>query len=881
MRRVFPPLLLILVFASLAFAGDLTGRVTDRSGGALPGATVKLLNVATGEEQTATADAAGRYRFPSLKIGVYRVAATAQGFAEGSKTVIVEDESKALTADLTLEIGPLSAGEVVVSADRGERDVKTIPLRVDTLQAETLRALTATSVGDAMIAAPGITPVGNGPFQVRPRLRGLDSTRVLILLDGERLNNARTATDRAGIEVGLVDMDSIESIEVLGGAGSVLYGTDALSGTINILTNHPQFTPARRVTAGGDVYYSSNELGRRGTVTLGLSDKKWAVSFNGGGEKFDNYHAGADYGESSAPFFTSGQIKQTDTIDTNFGFNFKKFPEAFNTPFTRTGDEVALSGMTGNSTNVAGIAMLSPRQTIEAKYQRRRATNIGFPDFQQPIFFQTITLPYSQLDKTSVKYSLTSYRPWLPKVTVSSYFQRQDRLLHNEVPVQFPVPTATVFLPINVYRLAILSDTRQQVWTPGLEAQATILPRASNVLTVGMTFFRDRSEDERTTNTSTFAIGQVTAGQTGLAATVFPTPIPQGPAVIAHPSRVPDATFRDFALFAHDEWDATPALRLTGGLRFDGYHVVTKLTTGYSLADLVNGATPPIDPRTLLDVGGDEIARKSMTGEVGAVLWSSHPTSFFGHYVHSYRHPNLEELLFAGPATTGSIVPNVRVKPETGDNIDLGVRLRRSQVSATVSYFHNFYNNFISTEVISSSPAAGSISQAINLAKVRIQGLESQISAPFVAKGLIWSPTADMAYNHGTVVEGTSPLSGLNLDGQPQDNITPWKISIGLRASDRREKWWAGYSVRTETEVNRVSPLLLDSPFLIAQDLLGLAGFSVHRIAGGYDWRSGDQRIGLTLSLDNLANRFYREQYQFAPARGRSFSLQLHIRGVK
>jgi hypothetical protein len=124
-------------------------------------------------------------------------------------------------------------------------------------------------------------------------------------------------------------------------------------------------------------------------------------------------------------------------------------------------------------------------------------------------------------------------------------------------------------------------------------------------------------------------------------------------------------------------------------------------------------------------------------------------------------------------------------------------------------------------------------------------------------------------------------LSGLNLDGQPQDNITPWKISVGLRASDRREKWWAGYSVRTETEVNRVSPLLLDSPFLIAQDLLGLAGFSVHRIAGGYDWRSGDQRIGLTLSLDNLANRFYREQYQFAPARGRSFSLQLHIRGVK
>src|SRR5215510_11676023 len=98
MRRLWQALLLLLAIASPAFAGDLTGRIADKSGGALAGATVKLLNVATGEEQTATADAAGRFKFPQLKIGVYRLAAIAQGFAEASRTVIVEDESKALTA---------------------------------------------------------------------------------------------------------------------------------------------------------------------------------------------------------------------------------------------------------------------------------------------------------------------------------------------------------------------------------------------------------------------------------------------------------------------------------------------------------------------------------------------------------------------------------------------------------------------------------------------------------------------------------------------------------------------------------------------------------------------------------------------------------------
>src|SRR5690606_31111574 len=117
--------------------------------------------------------------------------------------------------------------------------------------------------GDAILAAPGVTPVGSGPFQVRPRLRGLDSTRVLVLVDGERLNNARTATDRAGVDVGLIDPSSIESLEVLGGAGSVLYGTDALSGTINIITNRARFSDTPRLSAGFDGFYSSNEDGRR------------------------------------------------------------------------------------------------------------------------------------------------------------------------------------------------------------------------------------------------------------------------------------------------------------------------------------------------------------------------------------------------------------------------------------------------------------------------------------------------------------------------------------------------------------------------------------------------------------------------------------------
>ena len=880
--RILSALLLALLLAVPALAGDLDGRVADRSGGVLAGATVRLLNVASGEQTEVSSDTSGHYRFPALKIGIYRVVAGFVGFSESSKTIVVERDDQKTTLDFDLELGSLKA-EVTVSADRGPRDAAVVPLRVDTMTADLIHEQAPMSTGDALVAAPGVEPVGSGPFQNRPKLRGLDSTRVLVLVDGERLNNARSATDRAGVEVGLIDVDSIESVEVLGGAGSVLYGTDALSGTINIITNRPHFSDTTMMTAGFDGFYSANENGRRGTVSLGISSPRFAVSFTGGQEKYDDYTAGKKFQESTQSFLDSGRIHRIDYIDDFFGFNFKAFPDPFNAPYTRTSATIGNSAMTGSSANLAGTIKLASTQTLDFKYQRRNAENVGFPDFQTPFFFQKITLPWSRLDKGSASYTVVNPTTWLSKLTASAYYQRQDRLLRNEFPVEFPAPAAT-FFPITVFRQNRLTDTRQQVWTPGVDVQATFLTTPSNVLTAGVTWFRDRSQDARTQITQTTILGNVDVGRFGPAATVYPTPIVAGDAVTDHPVRVPDAHFSDTAAFVHDEWTASRILRLTGGLRLDGYRVSTTNTPGYTVQALVAGAVPAIDPTTLPNVNGDRINRTAFTGEAGAMLWADSSVSAFAHYVRSYRHPNLEELLFSGPATTGNIVPNIKLNPETGHNIDIGTRVRLSKLVGSLAYFNNTYRDFISTEVVAqttSQSGVSPISQAINLARVRIQGVEGEANAPFFAAGLSWMPYANVSYNRGTVLSGTSPLTGVTLAGKPQDNITPWKTQAGVRVGDRGERWWATYGFRKQGEVTRVSPLLSESQFLIPQDLLGLAGFTIHRVAFGYDWHKGNDRVGLTVSLDNLTDVYYREQFQFAPARGRSISVALRIRGAR
>jgi outer membrane receptor protein involved in Fe transport len=867
-------LFVFLLIAVPALAGDIAGVVTDRTGGVLPGASVTLVNIASSQAWTTKADQAGRYAFADLPAGTYVVTAASTGFSEVARTVVVPEDAGRVTADFELDLGTLRS-EVNVTASRGLRDTSVVPLRVDTITSETVRSTLPASTGDAMLAAPGVTPVGSGPFQVRPRLRGLDSTRILVLVNGERLNNARTATDRAGVEVGLVDVNAIEAVEVLGGAGSVLYGTDALSGTINIITNQPRFSDTIRFDAGFDGFYSTTDNGQRGTIRFGMSDRRWAVSFVAGAERFDDYEAGGDFAEDTAPLFADGTLRRADTIDDAFGFSFGAFPDPFNAPFARTGATVPQSGMEGSSGDLALLAMPAPNQELRVRYQRRRANDIGFPDFQQPFFFQSITLPWSRLDKVSASYALLNVTPWLRRLAASAYFQRQDRLLRNEFPVQFPAPSPG-FFPINVFRLDIQSDTRQQVETPGIELQANIQLRPDNVLTAGVTWFQDRSEDERTTSTQTSIVGNVALGMFGPGATVFPAPMPLGPPEIDHPVRVPDSTFRDLGLFVHDEWDVIPSVRLSGGLRLDAYRVVTDATPGYDVASLVGGADPAIDPATLPDIGGDRISRTALTGEAGVVLFRDRPVSLFAHYVRSYRHPNLEELLFSGPATTGNIVPNVAVEPEKGHNVDVGARLHTSSVVVSAGYFHNLYDDFISTEIVAESPD-GPISQAINLAKVRIQGVEAQVDVPLVAGGLNWLPHVSAAWTRGTVLEGTSPRTGASLDDSPQDNITPSKVTAGLRVSDRRERLWGAYQVRAQGEVTRISPLLSDSPFLIAQDLLALDGFAVHRVAVGYNFRRGDNRLGLTVAIDNLTDEFYREQFQFAPARGRTVTFGVSV----
>jgi outer membrane receptor protein involved in Fe transport len=234
-------------------------------------------------------------------------------------------------------------------------------------------------------------------------------------------------------------------------------------------------------------------------------------------------------------------------------------------------------------------------------------------------------------------------------------------------------------------------------------------------------------------------------------------------------------------------------------------------------------------------------------------------------------------MLFAGPATIGSIAPNVLVRPEVGTNFDAGANLRAGRVSASAFVFVNQYRDFIAQDLVVATTPAGPLAQATNYADVRISGVELSATAPIVWQRGVLTLSGAGAFTRGTITEGVDPLSGESLNGTPADNITPSKVIASARFTEPGGRWWVEYGVRSQAEVTRVAETVLRSPFVIAQDLLSLDGFTVHRIGGGVQISPRANRLRLTFAVENLTDVYYREHFQFAPSRGRSFTIGIHV----
>lgn len=184
--------------------------------------------------------------------------------------------------------------DLTVTATRSERSAALLPQAVTVLDRAAIEDANATSTPDLLRGATGVyiqkTNLGGGS----PFLRGLTGKQVLILVDGVRVNNSFF---RSGPHqyLNTLDPETIERIEVLRGPGSVLYGSDALGGVINVVTRPACDAPRITGSLVGDTAVAGGAAGLR------ASHSGDALCLSGGAtlRTFDDLNGGGDLGKQA------------------------------------------------------------------------------------------------------------------------------------------------------------------------------------------------------------------------------------------------------------------------------------------------------------------------------------------------------------------------------------------------------------------------------------------------------------------------------------------------------------------------------------------------------------------------------------------------------
>jgi outer membrane receptor protein involved in Fe transport len=894
--------------AAQSTGARITGTIRDPVGGVIVDAEVKLLNLGSGAIFKTSSSSEGTYEMGRLQLGSYLLSINSPGFAVATRSITLR-RNESYTEDFSLVPGPIVSSITVTAGKGGARVVADAPQMVTVTDESDFERRRPASTTRALEYAPNLNSINSNPALERPRLRGLASNRLLIVLDGERLNNVRS-DPTSGVSPSIVDVVQLEACEVLSGAGSSLYGSDAMAGVINLITTPLEDPRDNRLDLRFNGDARTNGRFRRGTATINWSSNwKFAARFGGSLFRENAYHSGNE----EIPLSEVVRLGNLATaMGSEAGNNVAVTYAVWN---LAAGGEVPNSH--GHGFNDQADVWFFPRVNHSIRYRQLNSQHkdLGFSFIAPPFDPRRQFNSFRRLDKYGLRYEGRELTSWLPRVAASFYRQKYsfpDDTLTSQIPfgsswtlVVSPPQGASLQLTGNpsAFVPASLSDNKNSITTHGLDLQATVAPFVGALLTTGVGYLRDSSADE--------------FSRTNL-----------GPPfnVISGRASNPDTDYTNWGWFNLFEHEPFAWLRLNGGLRVDNWATQARVTRGFPLgveSTLLDrsfgsllaapGGVNTTGAAGVLDlvrgVNGISTSRTVVTGTAGAVVRLPQGINPYFRWGTSYREPGITEryLLrdFGDPSFSVLVVPNTALRPERGREFDLGVKVQRAKWNVSVNYFRNDLKDFIGNSsagpfFIPSDPALEirPISndfpfhgvlyvQRVNTARARIQGLEAAYEVNLgLARGVIsafgssgWLKGSNLTPDEATLrlisqfynrSDTPVELHG-SADDVPLSSITPLRTINGVRFDSLDRRWFAEYELRYQGQVKRADPLDLAAAIQTQYGTFrSLNSFAVQSVRGGYTMRSEKHRIMFTVGLENLTNRLYFEHFQTAPAPGRT-----------
>jgi outer membrane receptor protein involved in Fe transport len=924
---LFIAILMLAILSTIATAATdpgtdagVSGVVRDQHGDVIAGARVEARKLSSGVESAAKTDNTGRYEIRRLSPGEYRIQVSRAGFSVNARTLQLSASQDAAETDFVLVPGVIEDTVTVTTSKGDPRIIAETPHAITVTTASEIETRRPASVSQALAAVPNLTTIGANPLAARLRLRGLTSNRLLVVVDGERLNNVRT-DPQSGISPATIDVMQLESAEVLSGSGSSLYGSDAIAGTINLVSKTPVIaTDGYYLGLRLDADTSSNGFFRRGTPTLNFSTQHVAVRASGSVFGLDSYHAGGRP-ISLAEVVGIGNFAalMSNAVDTGVARSFAIW-------------ELPADGKVPNGQARGFYSQLDlwflpvKDQSIKYRQLNNQHKNVGFAFLSPPFDSRLQYNGFRRLDKYSLRYEAQELNKWMPHLSVGVYRQKYsfpDDNLNYSIDEGSSWVTGPDGLPlmtgnISTFTPANFTQGKSSVTSYGADVQATFELFKHGKITTGIGYLRDSSVDSFSRQ------DLVSAGPAGN---------------ISDRASTPDSFYEDRSWSNLIEYEPAKFLRLNASLRIDNWRTRAKVTPGFPISTesvILNAsfgqltATPGAinlqgvsGIRNLMGGVSDLRTNKvSVTGSAGILLRLPRGINPYFRWETSYREPGITERYilrnFGSRTFSLLLAPNTALKPERGNIYEAGVKIERSRWRATANYFRNQLTDFIGNEFspalfIPPDPQNGldPVSpffpfhgvlyvQRANTARARIQGVEASYEASFSlgsgGKGGSITPFGTLGWLKGsnlTPDEQTAalirdfynredtpvPLRG-TVEDAPLSGITPFSGSFGARYSDRQGGWIGEYDIRYRARITRADPTDLTAAVGTQYgSFASLRSTLTHSFRLGYTFRRERYHVFLGGGVDNLSNRLYFDPFQTAPAPGRSYLIGLTVEG--
>ena len=282
--KLLSKIMYIIVISSLSCSiyaqNQIAGIITDnKTKDVLPGVNVYLLD----HNKGAVTNEKGKYYLNNLSKGTYKIQFSFIGYKTIVKTLKL-NKSK-IKLDIQLRPTMIQSQGVVISGAYTSLQHEN-PLKIEVINSKELNNSGTPNFIEAISRVPGIDMISKGPGVAKPVIRGLSMTNILLLNNGVRMENFQFSVNHPFI----VDEFGLDRIEIIKGPASLLYGSDAIGGVINLIKEKP--APVGKTIGDYNIKYYSNTKGIVSNLGIKGSTENFSWGIRAGIKNHEDYKDG-------------------------------------------------------------------------------------------------------------------------------------------------------------------------------------------------------------------------------------------------------------------------------------------------------------------------------------------------------------------------------------------------------------------------------------------------------------------------------------------------------------------------------------------------------------------------------------------------------------